>query len=35
MPDNNVRNIAPFINDRFVVTSKWWNERINPVTRTS
>ncbi|MCQ2737292.1 MAG: M23 family metallopeptidase [archaeon] len=27
-----VRNIAPFINDEFVITSKWWNERINPVT---
>lgn len=24
--------IAPFINDEFVITSKWWNERINPVT---
>lgn len=30
--DNQVRNIAPFINDRFLVTSKWWNERINPIT---
>lgn len=29
---NDVRNIAPFINDEFVITSKWWNERINPVT---
>ena len=27
-----VRNIAPFINDEFTITSKWWNERINPVT---
>ena len=27
-----VRNIAPFINDVFTITSKWWNERINPVT---
>lgn len=27
-----VRHIAPFINDVFVITSKWWNERINPVT---
>lgn len=30
--DNQVRNIAPFINDRFLITSKWWNERVNPVT---
>ena len=27
-----VRNIAPFINDVFYITSPWWNERINPVT---
>lgn len=27
-----VGNIAPFINDVFTVTSKWWTERINPVT---
>ena len=27
-----VRNIAPFINKVFTVTSKWWTERINPVT---
>ena len=27
-----VRNIAPFINDIFTITSPWWNERINPVT---
>jgi murein DD-endopeptidase MepM/ murein hydrolase activator NlpD len=27
-----VRNIAPFINKEFVVTSPWWNERVNPVT---
>lgn len=27
-----VRNIAPFINDTFYVTSHWWYERINPVT---
>ena len=27
-----VRNIAPFINDVFTITSKWWNERINPIT---
>ena len=28
----NVGNIAPFINDVFTVTSKWWTERVNPVT---
>lgn len=28
----NVRNIAPFINDEFTITSPWWDERINPVT---
>ena len=27
-----VRNIAPFINKQFTVVSKWWSERINPVT---
>lgn len=27
-----VRNIAPFINDTFYITSHWWYERINPVT---
>ena len=27
-----VRNIAPFINDVFTITSPWWAERINPVT---
>ena len=32
MADNKVRHIAPFINNRFVITSPWWNERINPVT---
>lgn len=32
MATERVRNIAPFINDEFVVTSKWWNERVNPVT---
>lgn len=32
MADNIVRHIAPFINDRFLITSKWWSERINPVT---
>ena len=29
---NPVRNIAPFINRVFTVTSKWWTERVNPVT---
>lgn len=28
----NVRNIAPFINDEFTITSPWWEERINPTT---
>ena len=28
----NVRNIAPFINDEFTITSPWWDERINPIT---
>ena len=32
MADNIVRNIAPFINDRFLITSPWWTERINPIT---
>ena len=32
MADNIVRHIAPFINDRFLITSPWWTERINPVT---
>ena len=32
MADNKLRHIAPFINDRFLITSPWWNERINPVT---
>lgn len=32
MADNKVRHIAPFINERFLITSPWWNERINPVT---
>ena len=27
-----VRNIAPFINEVFTITSKWWTERVNPVT---
>ena len=27
-----VRNIAPFIEVVFTVTSKWWTERVNPVT---
>lgn len=29
---NQVRNIAPFINKEFTVTSPWWTERVNPVT---
>lgn len=29
---NSVRNIAPFINENFIITSEWWKERINPVT---
>ena len=32
MADNKVQHIAPFINERFVITSPWWNERINPIT---
>lgn len=32
MADNIVRNIAPFIDDRFLITSPWWNVRINPIT---
>lgn len=32
MADNIVRNIAPFIRERFLITSKWWDERVNPVT---
>ena len=32
MADNIVRHIAPFINDRFLITSPWWTRRINPVT---
>jgi len=32
MADNIVRHIAPFINDRFLITSPWWTERINPIT---
>lgn len=31
MNDNNVRHIAPFINDRFLITSKWWNYRDDPL----
>ena len=30
--DNKVRNIAPFINDRFLITSAWWTERVDPIT---
>lgn len=29
---NSVRNIAPFINDVFTITSHWWYERIDPIT---
>lgn len=29
---NSVRNIAPFINENFTITSEWWKERTNPVT---
>ena len=29
---NTVRNIAPFINDIFTITSHWWYERIDPIT---
>ena len=32
MADNIVRHIAPFINERFLITSPWWAERINPIT---
>lgn len=32
MAVQNVRHIAPFINEVFTITSKWWDERINPVT---
>ena len=32
MAVNPVRNIAPFINVVFTITSKWWTERVNPVT---
>lgn len=35
MADNPVRNIAPFINDRFTVTSRWWKWRVNPVTHVT
>lgn len=33
MADNPVRNIAPFINDRFLVTSKWWKMRWGKLHR--
>lgn len=33
--DNPVRNIAPFINVRFKITSKWWNYREDPVTHVT
>lgn len=33
MNDNIVRNIAPFINDGFVITSPWWTERDGTIHR--
>lgn len=30
--DNIVRYIAPFINDRFLITDKWWTVRDDPIT---
>ena len=33
MIDNIVRNIAPFINDRFLITSPWWTERNGTIHR--
>lgn len=35
MADNVVRNVAPFINDRFLITSRWWKWRVNPVTHVT
>ena len=32
MADNIVRHIAPFINDRFLITSPWWTVRVDPIT---
>lgn len=32
MAVNQVRNIAPFINDVFTITSYWWKERVNPIS---
>jgi murein DD-endopeptidase MepM/ murein hydrolase activator NlpD len=32
MAVQDVRKIAPFINVVFTITSKWWTERVNPVT---
>lgn len=32
MAVQNVRNIAPFLNIVFTVTSQWWTVRTNPVT---
>lgn len=29
---NTVRNIAPFINDVFSISSEWWKEREDPIT---
>lgn len=31
--DNQVRNIAPFINDRFLITSPWWSDRNGTIHR--
>lgn len=31
--DNPVRNVAPFINDRFLITSPWWSERWGTIHR--
>ncbi len=32
MAVNKVKNIAPFINDVFTITSHWWFERNDPIT---
>ena len=32
MAAEQVRNIAPFINDEFTVVSKWWTERVNAIS---
>lgn len=33
MADNIVRNVAPFINDRFLITTAWWTERWGEIHR--